>query len=295
MVKKHEKTLSEREAQYHELLRDWRAMIKPVLLTYTPAPPIADYLQQYIAAGSPTFEVFFKTDQQTHRIWHLTQPDAIGQVQTLFAEHLMGTYIADGHHRTTTMANLYAAYGATSPEGLDFSKLLCAYFDADQLDILDYNRVAEALENCSAAEFLARIAADFEVVPLPAARKPMQKHEIVLLLQDSCYALRWKPQADTDSVILDVTLLNNLILEKIVGITDVRTDRRITYIDGSKGIVGVEQARNIDPALRVGFLLYPVDFNDMIRLADQGQSMPPKSTYFEPRMKSGLMVQVLDK
>lgn len=293
-VKKHEKTLTAREEQYHELLREWRAMIKPVLLTFAPNPAISEAFQQVTVNARPNLEADFPEDHQVHRIWAVTDPATIAHLQDLFANQLHDTYIADGHHRTTTTANLYEQFGSTSPEGLDFSRLFCAWFDAGQLDILDFNRVVAALDDLSADALLEKIRQSFRVELLPALRKPTHKHEITMWLNGQAWALHWTPDPADTSVILDVTVLNEYILTPHVGISDVRTDKRISYVEGSKGTAGIEAAVAANPARLVGFMLYPVAFADMVSIADQGGVMPPKSTYFEPRMKSGLLVQGLD-
>lgn len=294
-VKKHEATLSEREKQQMDLFLRWGAMLKPVLLTYPPVPDISNWLNVFTQQNKPLFVAKFKQGKVLHRVWPVTGETDIAALQTLFARHVKSTYIADGHHRTTTVAMLHEQ--REKHPKYDFDHLFCAFFGADQLDILDYNRAVEIPRGMSAAQFIAHISKVFDIELMDASRRPADKHELVMYLKKEWYALRWRAEIlqglDEENVLLDATLLNRLVLGNILQIHDVRTDTRVSYVDGSKGLDGLKKAatgRN-----RVGFALYPVHFADMMFLADAGEIMPPKSTYFEPRLKSGMLVQLLKR
>jgi uncharacterized protein (DUF1015 family) len=293
-VKKHEATLSEREKHQLELFLRWGAVLKPVLLTYPPVAAINDWLEQYARKHRPVLSAKFKGNAR-HRVWAVHDGRDISRLQELFAKHVQGVYIADGHHRTSTMALLHeqrADYPA-----YDFDHLFCAFFPADQLDILDYNRVVEVPKGMSGGRFVASLSRLFEIEPLSAARRPEDKHEITMLFRKEWYSLHWRAEilekAAQKDVVLDATLLNERVLYDILNISDVRSDARVSYIDGSKGIEGLKKA--VQGRNRVGFALYPVHIADLMRLADAGESLPPKSTYFEPRLKSGLIVQPLKR
>jgi uncharacterized protein (DUF1015 family) len=294
-VKKHEATLSEREKQQMELFLRWGAILKPVLLTYPPVPSISTWLTDFIRGKKPLFETKFKQGKVLHRVWAVTDASHIATLQDLFTSNVKSTYIADGHHRTTTMAMLheqrdqFAAY--------DFDHLFCAFFATDQLDILDYNRVVEIPKGMSGVQFMAHLSKVFEIDMLEAPRRPVDKHELVMCLRKEWYSLHWRPELlrglDEQNALLDASLLNERVLDNILGIKDVRTDTRVAYVDGSKGLEGLRKAstgRN-----KVGFALFPVHFSDMMFLADAGEILPPKSTYFEPRLKSGVLVQLLKR
>lgn len=294
-VKKHEATLSEREKQQMNLFLRWDAILKPVLLTYPTVPSIRAWLNGFVQKSKPLFVAKFKQGRVQHRVWPVTDEHAIAELQTLFAQHVKSTYIADGHHRTTTMAMLHEQ--REQYPDYDFDHLFCAFFATDQLDILDYNRAVEIPKTITTAQFVAYISKVFDIEVLDAARHPTAKHELVMCLRKEWYSLRWRPKILRDrgeqNDLLDASLLNELVLENILGIHDVRSDARVTYIDGSKGMEGLRKAatgRN-----RVGFALFPVHFADMMFLADAGEILPPKSTYFEPRLKSGMLVQLLRK
>lgn len=294
-VKKHEATLSEREKQQMELFLRWEAILKPVLLTYPAVPSISAWLNEYVHKSKPLFVAKFKQGRVLHRVWPVTAPQAIAELQDLFTQNVKSTYIADGHHRTTTMAMLHEL--RDEHPTFDFDHLFCAFFATDQLDILDYNRAAEIPKGMSAVQFMAHISKVFDIEMLESERRPQDKHEIVMCLRKEWYSLHWRPEIleglDEQNALLDASLLNERVLGNILGIKDVRSDNRVTYIDGSKGLKGLQKAAN--SRSKVGFALYPVHFADMMDLADAGEILPPKSTYFEPRLKSGVLVQLLKR
>ncbi len=296
-VKKHEKTLSEREQHQIDLLLRWDAVLKPVLLTYPEVEAIETWMSAYTHAHRPFLITRFEKEHQTHRVWAVTQATDIQTLQALFAQNIKSTYIADGHHRTSTLATLHDQFSAQYPEH-DFDHLFCAFFASSQLDILDYNRVIEGVKQKGALQLMVHLSHYFEINSLAEARRPNEKHEMVLYLRKGWFSLRLKPevlqQYKEQAVVLDATLLNELVLESFFHITDIRTDKRIIYVEGSKGFKGILKNAGSGND-RAGFMLYPVDVQDMMRLADLGESLPPKSTYFSPRLRSGLLVQELRK
>ncbi|MEQ1747135.1 MAG: DUF1015 family protein [Saprospiraceae bacterium] len=300
-VKKHEKTLSERENKQKDLLLRWGAVLKPVLLTFPPVAQINAWMRDHATASTLLFETRFVADGQTHRAWAVDDPDAIRHLQALFEQHVPSVYIADGHHRTSTLALLHEQLKPEYPE-LDFDNLFSAYFATDQLDILDYNRVVEGLNRLSPEQFFGRLAKVFSIQHVEHPRKPRRKFEIKMLFREHWYRLHWRPELlnsfrptkQSLPVLLDVTLLNELVLHDILGIQDLRTDTRVTYVEGNKGLQGIRKAVRNAPD-RTGFVLYPVSFDDMMCIADAGKILPPKSTYFEPRMKTGTLIKSLGK
>jgi uncharacterized protein (DUF1015 family) len=205
------------------------------------------------------------------------------------------TYIADGHHRTTSVALLQEQF-RDQPSGSDFDNLFCIFIGADELDILDFNRVIQVSEDLSPVQFMGYLSEAFTIKRLAGPRRPAHKYEIILYTNDVWHALQWKPgilgRFPKEQVLLDVSLLNEFVLKEMLGMHDIRTDSRITYIDGSRGIEGVQ--RTVDAGRnRIGFILFPVSLDDMMHIADKGESLPPKSTYFEPRIRTGMMVMNL--
>lgn len=294
-IKKHEKTISEKEQQQMELFLRWNAIIKPVLLTHAPVPELARWLQAYARKHNPLIQSHFHKDDQTHRVWPVTDAADIERLQALFVQHVKDAYIADGHHRTTTVALLHERLRDKKPE-LDFEHLFVAFFAADQLDILDYNRVVEAQNDLSLTQFIVRLSKIFDLETLEKPARPARKHELTMCIQKEWFRLRWKKSVlarqPQEHVTLDATLLNELVFNELFHIRDVRNDSRIAYIEGSKGLDGVRRAAEIADN-RIGFVLFPVAFDDLMRMADLGESLPPKSTYFEPRMKTGILAKSL--
>ena len=299
-VKKHEKTLSERERQHLEMMLNWGAVIKPVLLTFPPIAALTTWMQAFTRAQQPFLQAYFAADSQTHRLWLVAGADDIRFLQDLFVQHIPGVYIADGHHRTTTMAQVSPEIRQEYPR-FDFDHLFCAFFPADQLDIHDYNRVVDGLGGLRPAALHDRLSSLFHIEPVEHPRKPRHKFELKMFLDGHWYRLQWKPEVLEQAarnedlfgpVLLDVSLLNELVLRPILGIGDVRTDGRILYVEGSRGLNGIRKTAG-KGADRVGFALHPVDFGDLMQMADAGESLPPKSTFFEPRMRSGLLVRML--
>jgi uncharacterized protein (DUF1015 family) len=295
-IKKHEDTLSEREWQQKELFMRWKAILKPVLVAHTPVPALHQWLHQFAQQHIPLLTMRFPKEDSIHRFWKIAAPDDIQYLQDMYTQHVTETYIADGHHRTTTTALLYQD-PETRQTGLDLSHLFCAWFASDQLDILDYNRVVEGVKKIGAARLMARLSQLFDIEILDKARKPTQKHELTMCLNKDWYSLRWRDsvlqQAPKGHETLDTALLNDLVFKQIFGVEDVRTDTRITYVDGSKGLDGIKKTTRQVRHDRVGFVFFPVAFKDLAALADAGENLPPKSTYFEPRLKSGLLVRLL--
>jgi uncharacterized protein (DUF1015 family) len=177
----------------------------------------------------------------------------------------------------------------------DFAHLFCAWFSSDELEILDFNRVIDALEDISISRFIISLSEVCELKVLEKPTKPSKKHEMTMYLEGEWYQLRWRKEMldkYKKQIALDATLLNELIISEILHIKDVRNDTRIAYVEGAKGTQGIikEAGKNKN---KVSFMLYPVAFDDMMTMADKDISLPPKSTYFEPRIKSAMLVKLL--
>lgn len=293
-IKKHEKTLSEKEQQQMQLFLKWDAVLKPVLLAYKPVPQIQTWLSQYTKKNEPLYQTTFEKDGQIHRMWAIADGKEIKYLQDMFAEHIQRTYIADGHHRTTTVALLHERL-SDKRHDFDFAHLFCAWFSADELQILDFNRVIDALEDISVSRFIISLSEVCELKALDKATKPSKKHEMTMYLEGEWYLLKWRKEVMAKykkQILLDATLLNELIISNILQIKDVRNDTRIGYVEGARGTNGIIKTVGKDKN-KVSFMLYPVAFDDMMNMADQDISLPPKSTYFEPRIKSAMLVKLL--
>jgi len=185
---------------------------------------------------------------------------------------------------------------AQQEEKGDFSQLMVSLFGADQLKIHAFNRVIEVFPNYTPATFLAKMASLCSIEKLNAPRKPSKKHELVLFAANNWYALTWKKSVlsntDASSGLLDVQVLNDQVLRGLLGIQDIRNDQRIKYVEGTKGWKGL-QAATLESTNKVGFYLYPIQIEELMNLANQHILLPPKSTYFEPRIKNGLLIKKL--
>lgn len=290
-IKKHENTIANGEQQQMELMISRSATVKPVLQTYRAVPEINDFLHELIEGKDPFLKIYFEEDKNEHLLWEITDRKAIKHLRNLFADRVPCTYIADGHHRTTTTALLYERMKEKKLAGA-YDLLLSVYFPSSELEIHEFNRVIEGLNDLSLTHFMARISlvCDIEVLQQPI--KPARKHEMVMYLNREWYKLTWKRQfwkeENDNNVVLDVSLLNEKILKNILGIANLRSDERVKYVEGPKGWEGIR--KNISRPDSVAFYLYPVQLEDLMHIADAGQTLPPKSTWFEPRIKNGLIV-----
>lgn len=292
-IKKHEFTIASKEQRQLQLLLRRKAIVKPVLLTYPDVPEIDDLTQSVIANYQPIFDIEFEAENARHLLWSVTHPDLIAAFQDLFEKHIPYTYIADGHHRTSTNALLYNR--AKTPEQKQrYNSLLAAFFPASQIDIYDFNRVIELDDSISMSSFLVQMSEYFEMKALPHPRKPEGKFEIIMYIHpNEWYSLKWKidilEQYKDRQVLLDCSLLDEWVLKKILQLENLKENLLIEYVEGPKGLSGIQKkVRKKNQA--VGFCLYPVQFDEMIALVDAKEVLPPKSTWFEPRMKNGLLV-----
>ena len=291
-IRKHEYTLEPKEEKQMLLLRKRRAAVKPILLAHTSVDKISDWLQLFTEQNEPVLDIPFGRDE-CHKVWVIASPALIEEVQQLYRVHVPVTYIADGHHRTSTAARMYQRMVDGEVSG-DFNALFAAFFPVRDIEIRDFNRVVTSLNGNTPAAFIAKLSQVFEVEPLLEPARPRRKFELTMCLCEEWYRLRWKERvmleyAD-ETVILDAMLLDHKVMSKILGIEDVRNDDRVKYIEGPKGVDGLlKQARKSEDS--VAFCLYPVQMEEVMAVADLGQVLPPKSTWFEPRMKNGVLVR----
>jgi len=292
-ILRHERTLAAEEEKQMRFLLERRATVKPVLMTYSNAQPLDAWIADYARSHEPFLEIPLKKNE-THRLWLVSEVAPQEALSMLFEEHVARVYIADGHHRTACSALLYKQLQAEENPTITYDRFLCALFPESELAIMEFNRVVYALDEMDAATLLKRLEAICTVERLKKKRKPRKKHEMTLFIGEDCYRLNWK-QAVLDTyvglpAVLDAALLNDKILKGILGIEDVRTDRRVSYVEGPKGHRALVQKIRKEPA-NIGFCLFPISASELFAVADAGEVLPPKSTWFEPRMKNGLLVQ----
>ena len=296
-IKKHENTLPSKEQQQMHLMISRNATVKPVLLTYPGVKELNKLIADFKKENDPYYSTCFQDEGKTHIIWEVSDGRLIEKMQKLFKKKVPITYIADGHHRCSTTALMYKRL-KDKKEEKDYGRLFSAFFPLDELEVHDYNRVVEGFNDYTLTAFMAKISQLFDIELLNKPSKPVKKHEVVMFINKEWYRLTWKKSflkpSPESKILLDASLLDRLVLKDILGIKDVRTDTRVKYIEGPKGIHEIKN-RVMKNENRVAFLLYPASLNDLMKIADANQIMPPKSTWFEPRMKNGVIVQEYDK
>ncbi|MCB0608357.1 MAG: DUF1015 domain-containing protein [Lewinellaceae bacterium] len=294
-INRHELTLSLREETQVDLILKRGASVKPVLLTYANIQALDDILQAFTLENAPFQELKISDEDQLHQFWEITDPALIRLISDLFNEANPRVVIADGHHRSEAQALLYQRFADQGQLDTPFRYLLSAYFPVSELDIWSFNRLVEIPQGVTAGQLIEKLGLFFDLTPSPL-EAPRKKGEIIIFGEGFTYLGRWREDlmsrvAHTREIVLDADLLNELIFTDLIGIRDVRNDARIQYVEGIKGIEGLKKGLEKRPG-SIGFWLYPVDIDDLMTLSVIGESLPPKSTWFEPRMKNGMIVQV---
>ncbi len=296
-IKKHENTLNAKEDKMLKLFFDRNAMIKPILLTYPNAMEIDALINRLCVALPPTFVVPFA--DETHTFWEINQPNLLHQLVILFQNHVPATYICDGHHRAASSERYYNEQRAqnalhTGKEAYNF--MLAAYFPISEIEVHNFNRYINQLP-MTANQFMQRLTDYFTIAPSALSVAPSSPHQIGMYLQKQWYRLDFRPEVlpalkkSTIKDRLDVELLNKLVFEQILQVEDVRTEENIQYIEGVQGARAMEQAVDSASNNGVGFIMYPVALEDLLSIANADGTMPPKSTWIEPRMRNGFVVQ----
>ncbi len=291
-IKKHEQTLNAREQTQLNRILQWNTTLKPILLVYKKVPAIAKMLRDVTSKRKPDFEVSFESSPQIHKFWRIEDKNWHKKISALFKEKVKTAYIADGHHRIAGTAALYEKF----PK-MHYDQAFTAYFSFDEVTILPYNRVISNLHGKSPARFIAELSQFMKIKPLTKPAVPRHKHQITMLLRHEWYRLEWRKRkisklAAGEPVLLDSHLLNLFVFSRL-GIKDPRSDRRITYVGGNEGLEGIIRRVGDDPA-KIGFCLYPVDIAELVRISDLDKTLPPKSTWFEPRLKNGLIMKAFE-
>ena len=292
-IKKHELTRPDKEEDRMIHVRNQSANIEPVFFAY-PAVAQMDKLVERVISETPEYD-FVAEDGMGHTMWKVTSKEDIAEITAIF-EQIPALYVADGHHRTAAAARVGAERKAANPNHTgeeEYCYFLAVIFPDDQLRIIDYNRVVKDLNGLSEEEFLAALAEDFEVEKMgKEIYKPNALHNFSMYLSGDWYSLTAREGRfdDTDPIgVLDVTVLSNLVLDKILGIKDLRTSKRIDFVGGIRGLG--ELSRRVDSGeMKVAFALYPVSMKQLIDIADTGNIMPPKTTWFEPKLRSGVVI-----
>jgi uncharacterized protein (DUF1015 family) len=288
IVRKHEFTRPDKEDDRVRQIDEVDAQTGPVLVVHQPQPAIAEILKD-ITALEPTYDVT-QPDGVRHIVWAVTSTVEVQRVADAYAA-VDVLYIADGHHRSAAAARVAALREGRDGTTDAHERFLIVAFPTDELRILDYNRVIKDLNGLSADAFLARVGEVFDVTPQTTPARPASQHDFGMYLDGAWYALATKsaPGADAPPLDrLDVKLLSDRLLDPVLGIADPRTDPRIDFVGGIRGLEALE-ARVDSGDWAVAFALFPTSIEDLMAVADANEVMPPKSTWFEPKLADGLV------
>ncbi len=288
----HENTLNEKEQEMLHLMLSRRSMIKPVLLAYLPSESVNNFIKEFIDSNDVFFEFSLQLQNEVHQVWKIDDEKNISLLQQYFKAEIPKSYIADGHHRAAITSKLVKKKYLHDHD--DHAGLLCAFFPMDELEVYEFNRIVNIEGITSRTKFMAKLSKYMHISPIDSPEKPKEKFELTMVLNQEWYCLKWKE--DVLEIykhlehLLDVDLFNIYVLEMNLKITDIRNATNVKYLGGVLGIEGLmEQTKKSNFA--VGFCLYPLTKNEVINTADRADVLPPKSTWFEPRMKNGLLIK----
>lgn len=296
-IKKHELTRRDKEEDRMKHVRCNNANIEPVFFAFPDNERLEEIIRE-VTAGEPEYD-FVAPDGFGHTLWVIDAPEVISEITAEFAK-IPSLYIADGHHRSAAAALVGNEKAQNNPDHRgdeEYNYFMAVAFPASHLKIIDYNRVVRDLNGLTPEEFLVRIAENFEVKDMGTEiYHPDALHNFSLYMEGRWYSLTAKPGTydDSDPIgVLDVTVSSDLILRDILGITDLRSDKRIDFVGGIRGLE--ELKRRVDSGeMAMALALYPVTMDQLIDIADTGNIMPPKTTWFEPKLRSGLVIHKLD-
>lgn len=296
-IKKHELTRRDKEEDRMKHVRVNNANIEPVFLAF-PDNKVLQHIINTVTAGEPEYD-FTAPDGFGHHFWVINDQETIDTITKEF-EKIPYLYIADGHHRTAAAALVGNEKAKANPNHKgdeEYNFFLAVAFPASHLNIIDYNRVVKDLNGLTHEQFINKLKENFIVTPKGSeAYRPEKLHNFALYLPGQWYSLTAKEGTynDTDPIgVLDVTVSSDLILRDILGIHDLRSDKRIDFVGGIRGL-GELQRRVDSGEMAMALALYPVSMKQLMDIADSGNIMPPKTTWFEPKLRSGLVIHKLD-
>ncbi len=292
LIKIHEYTRPEKEQDRIDHIATTGAQTGNVFLAYRNVQEIDELLNKWMHDKDCQYD-FISEDGIGHAVWIVNGDETIAKITELFATKVPASYIADGHHRAASATKVNEGLGSKATSDSEY--FLTTLFPSDQLEILDYNRVITDLNGLSIEEFLEKLKENFTVETATEAVKPSQAHEIGMYLAGKWYRLQAKEGSWTNDEIgiLDISIFQNNILTPILGIEDQRTDKRIDFVGGIRGLGALCKA--VDSGeMAVAFSFYPVSIEQLFAVADGGKVMPPKSTWFEPKLRDGLLTHLIN-
>jgi uncharacterized protein (DUF1015 family) len=289
VIRKHELTRPEKEKDRIDHMRTIRAQTGNVFMAYRDVMEINALINGWKAKNTPEYD-FTASDGIKHTVWVINRDDVINSITNLFATKVPNTYIADGHHRAASAAKV----SKQLPDSEEAKFFLTTIFPESQLAILDYNRAVKDLNELTTEEFIGALQDDFMLTYSPEPVKPAVLHEFGMYLGDEWYILtaRQGTYSKDPIGVLDVTILQKNVLDKILDIEDPRTDNRVDFVGGIRGLEELEKRVN-SGEMAAAFSLYPVTLKQLFAIADSGKVMPPKSTWFEPKLRDGLLTHLI--
>jgi uncharacterized protein (DUF1015 family) len=295
-IRKHELTQPKKEDDRVRQITALNAQTGPVLLTYRSSDEVKSILEE-VTGGEPLYDLV-ADDGIGHRLWIIDNPEFIDRLTLLF-DNMNALYIADGHHRSASASRVAAARNADNPAHTgdeNYNYFLCVAFPHDETQILDYNRVINDLNSHTSAALLQKIGEQFSVIPVNERAHPDRPAQFGMYLDKQWYRLEIRPElipADAPVASLDISLLQKYLIGPLLGIEDERTDDRIDFVGGIRGLMELE--RRVDSGeMKIAFALYPTSMESLMAVADANEVMPTKSTWFEPKLADGLVSHVLD-
>jgi uncharacterized protein (DUF1015 family) len=292
IIKKHEFTRPEKEQDRINHIKTSGAQTGNVFLAYRSHSGVDALINQWKETKSPVYD-FVADDGIQHTIWIVNDEKIADRITQFFEKEIPVTYIADGHHRAASAAKVRKALGASAQEGADY--FLTTLFPSSQLQIMDYNRVVKDLNGLTPKNFIKELGKQFTIELISKEPyRPEHPHAFGLYMDHNWYKLTAKANTfTTDPIgVLDITILQNNVLDKLLGIKDQRTDKRIDFVGGIRGLVELE--KRVDSGeMALAFSLYPVTIEQLFDIADSGNVMPPKSTWFEPKLRDGLLTHLI--
>ena len=290
-IVKHEKTLEEKELEQIKLITERQSMVKPVLLAYPNHEWFDEYIETLKTDDNQIQHFYFEDKSEHHTFWAVSDQKEIDKITDFFEHELKRVYIADGHHRLST----FSRFGNEKDSMIgDF--VLSVYIPFQGLQIHPFNRIINMEKEFDQKKILKKLEDYCFLEKISDPFDPKFKYNFIITMDRDIYSCVWKPSLleryKNEPMILDTALMNAVLFKEVFGVKDVRTDERIKYVEGYRGWEGfIKSFRKNDT--NVGFYLYPIDFDDFRKVSDLGLTLPPKSTWFEPRIRNGLVIHVL--
>lgn len=296
LIKKHENTLTQQEDNISNLMKDRQAIIKPVLIAYDEQKKVKDLIARSFLGIKPKFKIEFEKEQQIHEFFEITDKAIITAFQKEFKSKVKKAYIADGHHRMAAVCKFILQNPELSKKSLNY--IMCALFDFNELSILPYNRLIRVSDVIPIDDFIKVLGKYASITKMRTPIASAKKNELTMITVNQSYSLSWHKDVlqyfkQKNGIAFDIDIFNEIVLRDLLGVQSIRSSDRVNYIEGIKPLKTISKMV-MDQPDHIGFAFFPVRKRDFIKVADEHMVLPPKSTWFEPRIKNGIVVQDID-